>query len=292
LIGPAVLLDVDEAVFDAADHHPVITLLGMLAERRHDWHPSLSQAIAADDFVGRATAQLRLPAIAEWIQQAVSEAAFAAPSSSITTADVPVRVDELDDIVLDLGRPAVFLVEDKRADGTFIRTVAVALGAQHIPAALDKGWLRIGHGGGNSQMAWHVAEECRAFVCRTRVAALLDSDQARPGDTTTSTEQADEIRKAGLAAVHVWSWRTVENYIPFAAWEHHVARDRARMAELEKLRATIPAQRGRIKIREKLGKISPLIPAQVSVHEDDFAELGPTVVPELRQVLAMIHEIL
>jgi hypothetical protein len=284
------LLDIDEAVFDAADHQPVITLLGLLAEGRHDWHPSLSQAIAADDFVARITAVLRLPAVAEWIQQAVSEAAFATPST--TDTGVPVRLTELDDIVRDLGRPAVFMVEDRRADGTFVRTVAVALGAHHIPAALDKGWLRIGHGGGNSQMAWLVADECSVFLCRPRVAALLDGDQRNVGDRTTSTDQADLIRQAGHAEVHVWSYRSVENYVPFPAWEHFLARDRNGMAELARLRKMVPEQRGRLKIREKLGKISPLIPSQVTVQERDFAELGPNVVSELRQVLAMIHEIL
>ncbi|GAB3942711.1 hypothetical protein GCM10027614_30210 [Micromonospora vulcania] len=59
----------------------------------------------------------------------------------------------------------------------------------------------------------------------------------------------------------------------------------------------VPQQRGykhlKVHFVGRDGKMpSPLMPEGLMLSEADFHELGPDVVAELRQVLAMIHEIL
>jgi hypothetical protein len=281
-----VLLDLDVAVFDSDDQGPALDILKMIAEHRHDWHPKPWQAIRAEQFVRRVVTVINMPALAEWAQLAVQESAYPVKADS---APVSVEVTNLAEMASDLGNPAVLIVEDKRADGGFIQRLALVLDGKRVATAIERGWLRIQHGGGNSKMAWLVAEECKLFRQFARVAALLDSDD---GPASTSNKQAEEIRAAGRAQVHVWSWRSVENYVPFRVWEFHMSTDQRRLQELASVRAMVPAQRGRLKVRDRLGKISPLIPEQVAVTEDDFHELGPGVVDELRRVLKMIHEIL
>ena len=224
------LVDIDIAVFDASENGPAFELIKMIAQHRHDWHPSPRQAIRAERFVNEVTTTLRIPALIEWAQMAVQESAYPVTPA---TEPVAVRPGNVKEIAEDLGHPAVLVVENKRADGGFIQTVATVLDGERIAAAIHRGWLKIGHGGGNSEMAWLVAEECRLFAQQARVAALLDFDN---GPDSESNKQAEEIRRAGRAKVHVWSWRSVENYVPFAAWEYHLSRDRQKLRELEAVR--------------------------------------------------------
>ncbi|GIF21401.1 hypothetical protein BJ973_005152 [Actinoplanes tereljensis] len=280
------LLDIDVAIFEVDDNGLALDILRMVAEHRHDWRPKPPEAIKAERFVGRVTTVIGVPALAEWAREAVKESAYPTKGAA---APISVSVSNLTEMANDLAHPAVLVVENKRADGGFLQRLAAVLDGSRIGDAITRGWLRIQHGGGNSQMAWLVFEECKLFRRHARVAALLDSDG---GAGSESNKQADEIRADGRARVHVWNWRSVENYVPFPVWEFHLSTDQHRLRELSAVRAMAPEQRGKLKIRDRLGKIHPLIPHQVSVTEDDFDELGPGAVDELRRVLNMIREIL
>ena len=288
------LLDVDEAVFDAADHEPVIDLLKMVAGKRHDWFPRLTGAIRADDFVGRLTAaEVRLPALTEWARHAVEEATNPAPEDDRQI--VSVAPAELDAVVADLAKPAVLLVENEFGDGGFVRAAAQALGEARIIAALDGNprWLIFGHGGGKDQLSQLAAARCAEFGVLVRVAVLLDSDRDQDG-AEGNADKVEKIHAAGVPHVHMWVWRMMENYVPFVVWEEHFARQ---TSTLQHLRQMNPAERGYRHLKHdfvgRRGRMpNPLFRPDVPVTEQDFDELGPDVVAELREVFAMIYEVL
>jgi len=280
------LLDIEPAVFAGADHAPVIDVLMMVAKKRHDWHPTLAAADRLDRFM-QGSREVKLPVLTEWAQKAFEEAAH--PHEDERPA-VPVTVAQLEDIVDDLGKAAVLVVENKLGDGGFVRGVARALGEQRVVDALRKGWLRFSHGGGCGQMAKLAADECEAFTLLLRVAILYDGDRYMEGGPSDNDAKAARARAAGVTEVHVLTFREAENYLPFPVWEHHFPR---RTAQISVVRSMPPRQRGYDDLKVRIGKITdPLIPDAVALTEADFAELGPDVVAELRELLAMIHRIL
>jgi hypothetical protein len=289
-----VLLDVDEEIFEADDHYPVVTLLAMLAEQRHDWHPTLPQAMRADEFVDKLTAaQIRMPILVEWVRQAVVEAGNPPPVDKRRI--VAVSVVELKRIVADLAKPAVLLVENEIGDGDFVRAVAVALGDHQIVEALDRDprWLTIYNGGGTGQMPRLAGLRRAEFSVIVRVAVLYDSDRSRPGPSQHDGKVKD-THAAGVAHVHMWAWRMMENYVPLRVWDELFP---AKTATRQAVRAMIPAQRGYQHLKKEFvgekGRMpSPIFRPGVILTEEDFRELGPAVVDELRRLFAMIHEIL
>jgi hypothetical protein len=283
-----VLLDIEPAVFEASDHTPVIKVLDMVAQKRHDWHPSLAAAASLDRFVAQlTTADIRLPVLSEWAQKAFEEAAHRHETDD---SAVQVTLAELKGIAEDLERAAVLVVENRLGDGAFVRGVARALGHGRIVDALRKRWLIFSHGGGCGQMPKLAAEECQGFTLLVRVAALYDGDRRAEGGPGDNDARAERTRAAGVREVHVLAYREAENYLPFRVWEHHFPRRQERIAEV---RAMLPRQRGYDDLKVRIGRIpAALIPDVVELTEDDFAELGSGVVAELRELLAMIHRIL
>ncbi|MFI7553843.1 hypothetical protein ACIBQ2_29380 [Micromonospora sediminimaris] len=292
------LLDIDVEVFDGDDHVPVIEILTLVARGRHDWLPTTLDALRAEAFVAKLhAAKLKAPALKDWAMKA-SEAAADRSSSAVppiggprsarvTSGNVGLAAD-------DLGKPAVLVVENRIGDGGFVRAMAVALNDERVVHALRKRWLKFCHSGGTGQMADLAIDECRDFSVLVRVAMLIDSD--RP-DAATPSPNEDKVRKArrgGVPHIHMFTWRMVENYVPFRVWEGHF---RHKEVKVKDLRGWIPQQRGYRHLKHhfvgKDGKMpSPLMPEGLTLSEADFHELGPDVVAELRQVLAMLHEIL
>jgi len=225
-------------------------------------------------------------AMRELIDKCVEEAANPAPA--MPTASV--QVHQLADVVADLSRPAVLVVEDGINERTFILALASAFGRRRVVDAVDRGWLRLAHAGGKSRMAQFVAAERQHFRVLVRVAAVLDSDRRQPGEPPpANARQFAEIAAIDGVTVHMWRWREVENYLPSPVWSHHYP---ARYDAIQQLSAMIPGQRGFIDTKQIIGKPKPLIPHQLRLTEDDFAELGPDAVQELRTVISMIDAIL
>ncbi|WP_422773836.1 hypothetical protein ACN28C_13620 [Plantactinospora sp. WMMC1484] len=289
------LLDIDQQVFDADDHQPVISLLSMVAKDRHDWRPMLPAAIEAERFVQKLrAAEVKLPALSLWAEKTVEEAGH----RSRPAADVKVKVTlgNLEPVVEDLEKPAVLVVENRIGDGGFIRAVAVALDDAQMARAIRRRWLEFCNGGGSGQMPALGADECKKFAVLIRVAMLFDGDRNAPDQPSQNESKARKAREAGVPHVHVFHWREVENYVPFAVWDYHFPEE---TEVIERLRGMIPRQRGYLDIKEEFreGRTrwrmpSPLMPVEVALTEQDFAELGEDVVAELRRLLAMIHEIL
>ena len=290
------LLDIKTEVFTCADHLPVITLLGLLAECRHDWYPTMVEASRMDQFVEQlGKAELRVPALAEFAGKSLKEAANPRPS---TEGAVPVTAKDLGQVVADLGREAVLVVEDAISDECFVLALAAAFGYHKIVKAKRRRWLRFAHAGGKSRMHLFVADEREPFTVHIRVAALLDSDRGSSTGDSPNKRQFEKIQAVpGVTEIHMWAWREVENYVPTRVWDEHYPHKGEAVVGIRTMK---PVQRGFVDIKHKIGDRrgksykmpSPLIPDDLALTEADFAELGQDAVDELRAFLAMILRIL
>lgn len=285
------LLDIDETILDGADHRPVITLLCMVAEKRHDWHPTLSQAARMIDLVERlARAGVRMPVLSQWAREATEEAAYPSPPDARRT--VRVGLADLEHLVADLDKPAVLVVENQLADGSFVQDMAAALDDKRIVEALRRMWLRLHNGGGKGQMAELAADEGKKFaIVSPRVAILFDGDRDGPGQPSDNEPRKAQAHAAGIQNVHILAYRAAENYVPLVVWESIYPQHRRRISQLRAMPAN---QRGYLKKDSYPGNGLPrqLTVAGRKLTEADFDELGPDVVAELRQILTMIHTIL
>ncbi|MEU7843362.1 hypothetical protein AB0B39_20680 [Micromonospora sp. NPDC049114] len=290
------LLDIDVEVFAGADHLPVIEVLKQVARGRHDWRPTTADAVRATSFVANMDAvKIRLPALELWAQKEAEAAADRGGSATSSPDGQPVRINSANvtSAAEDLGRPAVLVVENRIGDGGFVQAVAEALGDKRVVHALRKRWLKFCHSGGTGQMAAIAVDECGDFSMIVRVAMLIDSDRSGPAELGNH-RKVNEAREGGVPHIHMFTWRMVENYVPFRVWDRHFPYKTAKRKEL---RAWTPQRRGYEHLKTHfVGKNksmpSPLLPTDMRLNEADFHELGPDVVNELRQVLAMIHRIL
>ncbi|MFI7427449.1 hypothetical protein ACIBPB_10720 [Micromonospora sp. NPDC049836] len=284
-------------VFDGADHLPVLELLKLVVRGRHEWRPAAPAAMRARAFAAElAGAQIRLPMLellGKTVEAAADRGRAAAPAQDgpqpfrITSTNVGPASE-------DLGRPAVLVVENRIGDGGFVRAMAAALNDERVVGALRKRWLKFCHSGGTGQMADLAADECRDFALIVRVAMLIDSDREDPAKPSPNERKVQRARQGGVPHVHMFTWRMVENYVPFRVWERHFP---YKTAKLKELREWVPQQRGYRHLKTyfvgKDGQMpAPLMPDDIRLSEVDFHELGPDVVAELRQVLAMIRRIL
>lgn len=311
------ILEIAEDVFDSPDVPKVGDLLGYVAEERHDWRPTVEVADAAERYV--TTNFPTYGAFRDLVEKCLTETVTsrANPHASRVT----VQAQHLRALVEDLGRPAVVVVEDRFSDGRFVVGLARALGHDRIVQAYQHRWLMLFHAGGVTRISKFVEDERAAFHLLTRVAAVVDSDRKIPHQRTGAYAQrektAAQVREQGCE-VHVWQYRTVENYVPTAAWRHHFPRQRDKITALAEMP---PRQRGYLHIRSGLEKDKQcasgesvadelpdqvrhqwwkglgtvdgdLLPAELELSEEDFAELGEEAVAELRHVLAMVEQIL
>lgn len=284
------LLDIEPAVFTAGERTSLIALLKMIAKERHEWHPTPQESLLVDDFVRELNLQQTI--LEEWAAKALEESANPRPRNG---REQQVTAERLEETVEDLQKPAVLVVENRLGDGGFIRAVAEALRDERLSYALHprRAWLKFCNGGGTGQMPKLTADECGEFAVVIRVAVLFDSDRTSHDVPSPNEQKAEEARRAGARHVHVLTWRMMENYVPFRVWE---AVFPGKPGAVRQIRATIPRQRGYLHLKHtfvgRRGSMPSLWDRPLDLNEDDFHELGPDVVAELRQILTMIHEIL
>ncbi|WUR58653.1 hypothetical protein OHS32_26665 [Micromonospora chokoriensis] len=281
-------LDIEPEVFTSGDRLSTIQLLALAVEGRHEWRPSLPVALSAERFVSE-----EVPALSEFVQKTLVEAASPAPAAP---AVAQVTAAKLKDFVADLRRPATLIVENRIADGGFVRAVALAFGDHRVVEALapERQWLCFSNGGGSGDIPELAADERASFTVLVRVAVLFDSDREHAGHQGRNQDKAEKCVQHGVSEVHLLAWRMMENYAPFRIWEHHFI---YKSDHVEDLRAIAPEQRGYLHLKEwfkarRCHVPKRVFPAEVALAEEDFAELGPDVVSELRELLAMIHRIL
>ncbi|OZV83110.1 hypothetical protein CA850_06330 [Micromonospora echinospora] len=278
-------LDIEPEVFRSGDPTTVTHLIALVVQGQHDWRPGLTVALLAGRFIQR-----HAPVYAEFMEKALVEAANPVPPAPRVAR---VEAANLREIFLDLRKAAVLIVENVLGEGNFVGAVAAALGDQRIVEALkdENGWLRLGGPGGFGQMPALAVRECDGFKLVKRVAMVVDSDRSEHGQESPRQKTVEKARLAGVDEIHMLAWRMMENYVPFRVWHRHFP---VKDEQISKLRGMIPQQRGYHNLKKEFGSRMPkqMFPDDLSLSEDDFAELGPDVVAELRELLAMIHRIL
>lgn len=154
-----------------------------------------------------------------------------------------------------LGRPLRLLVEDRQADGAFLKVIArrgrygVKLGK-----IIEKGWAEVDSTGGVTNNHSWIDNQTREAKTRARVRArlwvLFDSDaldQEKPHENSASLKRL--CRRRGLAH-HMLERRAIENYLPLPlldAWrcQGSPEEQRKNKARVNALRSLTPRQ-GRV----------------------------------------------
>lgn len=230
---------------------PIVKVMDCVAHGRHDWSADSRTLDAAERYF-----EIHAPTMCStYLELGRKGLVDAAWRPRGTTTLVCITLSDLPDVVEDLCRPAVLVVEDLQSDGCFVRAIAKVFRADHLLNALSSGWLVIRHGGG--ERLGLVAQDDRSlFLREVRVVALLDSDRRRPQERTKAHEKADDLRESGIL-VHVLEFREAENYVPNRVLSAAIARSRDARRKLEYVKRLSPAQRGyydmKIGFRQKNG---------------------------------------
>ncbi|MBX7265829.1 hypothetical protein KIF24_07160 [Micromonospora sp. Llam7] len=277
-------LDIKPEVFIQGDKIAVVKLLELLMHERHEWRPDKTTADSAARFADT----LPFDGVKVFVEEA-----FIRATSTVSAPQgrrAPITAAELKDLVADLSRPAVLVVEDEISEECFLLALAEAFNEKRIVQAIRADWLTVGHAGGKDRMPLFVERRRRQFAILVRLAALMDSDRKYAGHRTRNDTYAAKIRAIDGVELHLWGCREMENYIPCRAWEESLP---TRMPKVDALRGKSAEERRYLDVKEHFGAMPrPLIAEHTCLTEEDFAELGPEVVAELRRLLAMIHRIL
>lgn len=297
----------------------VIKVMDCVVHGRHDWSADPLTLVAAERYF-----EIHAPTVGPtYLELGRKGSVAAAWRPAGTTALVRITLSDLADVVEDLCRPAVLVVEDLHSDGCFVRAIAEVFRADHLLKALSSDWLVIRHGGGE-RLGMVAEKDRRLFRREVRVAALLDSDRRRPQERTNAHEKADDLRKSGIL-VHVLELREAENYVPNRVLSATINRPKAAQRKLNYVKRLSLTQRGhydmKIGFRQRNGTFAidgeqkelfngldeeivralgngfgrdllVMLERQCgSLTEEDFSKLGPGVVAELHELLSMISRV-
>lgn len=277
-------LDIKPEVFIQGDKIAVVKLLELLMHERHEWRPDKTTADSAARFADT----LPFDGVKVFVEEAFIKAASTVAMPQGRRAAITAA--ELKDLVADLSRPAVLVVEDEISEECFLLALAEAFNEKRIAQAIRADWLTVGHAGGKDRMPQFVERRRRQFTLLVRLAALMDSDRKYAGHRTRNDTYAERIRAIDGVELHLWGCREMENYIPCRAWEESLP---TRQPKVDALRSKSIEERRYLDVKKHFGDMpKPLIAEHTCLTEEDFAELGPEIVTELRELLAMIHRIL
>ena len=116
-----------------------------------------------------------------------------------------------------LRRPLVIKVENQRNDGAFLKRVGLNRWREALAHSLQRGWLRIDHGGGMDEMRVNIeslgASDNDIAEC-LRSWLLFDSDCREPGVSSQQSESLRQLCMASGIAHHQLERRAIENYLP------------------------------------------------------------------------------
>lgn len=298
---------------------PIVKVMECIVHGRHDWSADPRTLDAAERYF-EICAPTMGSTYVELGRKGLVDAAWRPPGA---TTPLLITLSDLADVVEDLCRPAVLVVEDLHSDGCFVRAIAQVFRADHLLKALSNDWLVIRHGAGE-RLVVVAKEDRRLFRCKVRVVALLDSDRRRPHERTKAHEKADDLQESRIL-VHVLEFREAENYVPNRVLSAAIARPRDARRKLNYVKRLSPAQRGHYDMKtgflQKNGKVAihseqkelfdglddesvralgvgfgrdllqMLEQRSGSLTEEDFSKLGPGVVAELQALLSMISRV-
>ncbi|WP_067180507.1 hypothetical protein [Microtetraspora niveoalba] len=316
-------VEIDTEVLRNDEHvRHVWELLLFFSQGRHDWViKPMAVDQAAEFFRTHLPTQARVGA--EMAMKAGAAGAWAVdvrPVHVITTSTISEDVH-------DLRQPAALVVEDVVSDRCFVLAITRVLDGDDVRAAIERGFLDLRHGGGKHRAAQQTADCLARFRRTPRVALLLDSDRLAPGQVTGCHKLADELRSQG-ARVHVLELREAENYVPnkvLGGIRPHresskrldalKSLSRTQRGHFDMKKGFPPANGGRRKISDLHAGLYDDLPDRVMdglregfgsnltelLHRaanagrltpSDFAGLGEGVLPELRELIAMLRDII
>lgn len=119
----------------------------------------------------------------------------------------------LDDALVLAEAPLRIVVENRRNDGAFVRHIVSEPLRAAFERALNRGWLRFEHGGGNDilgyaeALAEHPNEVLRSW-------ALLDSDASAKDKPSAEAAARRKALEDVKVEVHLLERRAIENYLP------------------------------------------------------------------------------
>ncbi|GGV44134.1 hypothetical protein GCM10010182_80800 [Actinomadura cremea] len=311
-------VELTTAVLETDAHaEEILRLLHHFKQGRHEWsvNPLLTDTI--ESFIERNVPKLA-PRYLALMDKAAEQYAYTPPGDA---AAVRVSPEDVEDHVEDLGRSAVVMVENDATDGGFIKAVALVLKDAALLEALDREWLVIDHGGGCGDTIRRAKDKHGRFRRLTRVAVLLDSDRVTPDDPPQQEPAIGDLRARGIK-VHVLRLRESENYIPDKCLRKLPSQQTApttanALAQLSKTQRghydmKKGFQKGKVSMPQRplFGGLSPQLVRDLTggfgpktinclvdhahlLSEEDFrSDVGETVPDELRDLLAMLREIL
>lgn len=139
-----------------------------------------------------------------------------------------------------LGEPFVVLLEDFVSDHSFITKMMSDEERRFFNQRVERGFVRIEHGGGLGSMTRRVATIGNNAAERHRLWVLFDSDAMQPGQPS---RQSAELRDAAKRLPHhQLRRRYMESYLPrqaLQAWAGSVTNVRTRKDRLERFRAFV-----------------------------------------------------
>lgn len=184
------------------------------------------------------------PAIDAWLaslpEPLKDEATFvldegASAASQRTAAAVRLRVSEressdlrsgtptatLTDALQVLQTPLRLLVENRRNDGAFLRTLAPPTWRERFVEALKRRWIELDNGGGLGELTAMVKAAARCPMDHMRLWVMFDSDAREPGkpsgDARAALAACREITQPWPVPTHCLERRAIENYLPIQA---------------------------------------------------------------------------
>lgn len=126
-----------------------------------------------------------------------------------TSAPLQIRVDDVRTL---LDTPFSIVLEDANSDKQFLLKMLTSEERAFLVGQLNRGFLRIEHGGGIPNMRKQIAERTNAPANRHRTWALFDSDALRPAAPSVDSES---LRLTCAKIPHYQlKRRYIESYLP------------------------------------------------------------------------------
>ncbi|GAA0377234.1 hypothetical protein Acor_30650 [Acrocarpospora corrugata] len=196
-------------LFDSSDHvEDIAELMRLFGRGRRDWVISAVAVACAETYFRQ-----HLPGLSPIYQEMAMKAATAQSWTVDERPALLVTAQTAAADVADLRQAALLFVEDAISDRCFVLGLAHALDEADVVQAIEDGLLEIRHGGGKSRTFTLAAAELTRFARTHRVAALVDSDRMTPSERPGCEKSADSLRSRG-GLVHVLMFREAENYVP------------------------------------------------------------------------------
>jgi hypothetical protein len=151
----------------------------------------------------------------------------------------PIRL-HLADAQQFLGEPFVVLLEDQVSDRGFLTRMMSDEERRFFDQRVQRGFVRIDHGGGLGSMTRRVAAQATNAADRHRLWVLFDSDAMQPGQPSRQSEALRDA--AGPLLHHQLRRRYMESYLPrqaLHAWAANEPNSRVRDERLARFRSFV-----------------------------------------------------